>query len=208
MEINSTQSWAWMINVIFGAIFSLGFMKLDGAFRRISLKSTSEAVQHLFIASGFLLFVFYYVSAYHMVTRVFPYTFNPYSGFRLFVDMVLLFHAMVILIRSMGLHPEKSTMGILVAMSVWHFGASIWQLLAAIEYGGGFKKINPLVFVPHYFFILFYWVIFYIWKFIAKKKQLTAFTTSRGLIFLLSFSAFVVSIYRYVQLYKLFGEGS
>lgn len=206
MELNSTQSWTWMINVIFGAIFSLGFVKLDSAVRKISLKSTSEAVQHLFIASGFLLFVFYYVSAYHMVTRVFPYTFNPYSGFRLFVDMVLLFHAMAILTRSMGLHPEKSTMGILLALSIWHFGASIWQLLAAVEYGGGFKNINPLVFMPHYYFILFYWVIFYTWKFIAKKKQLTAFTTSRVLVFLLSFSAFVVSIYRYVQLYKLFGE--
>ncbi|SDZ56732.1 hypothetical protein SAMN05444412_12626 [Rhodonellum ikkaensis] len=196
-----------MIDVIFGAIFSLGFVKLDAAFRRISLKSTKEAIQHLFVAAGFLLFVFYYVSAYHMMIRVFPYTFSPYSGFRLFVDLILLFHAMAILTRSMGLHPEKSTMGILIAMSVWHFGASIWQLMAAVEYGGGFQNINPVVFIPHYYFILIYWVVFWTWKFIAKKKRLSALATSRSLIFLLSFSAFAVSIYRYVQLYRLFGEG-
>lgn len=205
METDGTQNWTWMIDVIFGAIFSLGFVKLDNAVRRISLKSTAEAIQHLFIAIGFLLFVFYYVSAYHMMIRVFPYSFSPYSGFRLFIDLVLLFHAMAILTRSMGLHPEKSTMGIIIGMSVWHFGASMWQLTAALEYIGGFQKINLMGFLPHYFFILFYWIVFWTWKIIAKKKRLTAYATSRGLIFLLSFSAFVVAIYRYVQLYRIYG---
>jgi hypothetical protein len=202
MQDFSTQDWSWIIDVIFGAVFGLGFKQLDESVTRLSSESVKKAVIHILSSAGFLIFVFYYVSAYHLLIALFPYTLSPYSALRLFFDLVMLFQTMAILTRAFSLHPEKSTLGILIAMTVWHIGASFWHLVSMMEYE---QEIAFVVFIPHYLFILIYWSVWGIWIFISKLAKFSEDVYSRGWLYLLSLTAFCVAVYRYVQLFQAYG---
>lgn len=203
MQEFSTQDWSWIIDVIFGAVLGLGFRQLDISVTRLSSQSATKAVRHILCSAGFLIFVFYYISAYHLLIELFPYTFNPYSASRLFLDLVMLFQTMAILTRAFSLRPEKATLGIIIAMTVWHIGASFWHLLAVMEYEH--EKFAFIVFIPHYLFILFYWGVWGLWFLISRLAKFSEDVYSRGLLYLLSLSAFSVAIFRYVKLFQAYG---
>lgn len=203
MQDFSTQDWTWIIDVIFGAVFGIGFRRLDISVTRLSSQSATKAVIHILCSAGFLIFVFYYVTAYHLLIDRFPYTLSPYSALRLFLDLVLLFQTMAILTRAFSLRPEKATLGIIIAMTVWHVGASFWHILAVMEYEH--EKIDFLVFIPHYLFILIYWGVWGIWFFISRLAEFSEDVYSRGWLYLLSLSAFSVAVFRYVKLFQAYG---
>lgn len=203
MQDFSTQDWTWIIDVIFGVVFGIGFKQLDESVTRLSSESATKVVKHILSSAGFLIFVFYYVSAYHLLIARFPYSLSPYSAIRLFLDLVLLFQTMAILTRAFSLRPEKSTLGIIIAITIWHIGASFWHLLAVMEYEH--EKIDFIVFIPHYLFVLIYWGVWGIWLFISKLVEFSEDVSSRGGLYLLSLTAFGVAVFRYIQLFQSYG---
>lgn len=203
MQDFSTQDWTWIIDVIFGVVFGIGFKQLDESVTRLSSKSATKVVRHILSSAGFLIFVFYYVSAYHLLIARFPYSLSPYSAFRLFLDLVLLFQIMAILTRAFSYRPEKLTLGIIIAMTIWHVGASFWHLVAVMEYEH--EKIDFVVFIPHYLFIIIYWGVWGIWRFISKLAGFSEDIYSRGWLYLLSLTAFVVAVFRYIMLFQAYG---
>ncbi|MAD80934.1 MAG: hypothetical protein CMJ50_08850 [Planctomycetaceae bacterium] len=163
------KHWVWVIDVVFGAMIGMGYAKLDDALREARNVSKMEVARHMLCATGFLSFVVYDVGAYHILIDKYSYTITASSGFRYALDLMLIFLLMVILSRSMSYKAEESALTILIALSAWHFGASLWHFAAIIEYTENYPKL--VAYLPHLAFIATYWGVLGVWYMIARKRS-------------------------------------
>jgi len=205
--VEVSREWVWVLDVVFGGIITLGYQELEKSLR-VSIKKSKRAfATHVFVAFSFILFVIYDVSFYHILITRFPFNISALSGCRYVLDLLMAFALLNVLTRGLSCENEQFTGQILIALSVWHLGAAGWHFAASIEHTHHPPTLSA--FLPHFVFIGIYWSVLLIWFVVAKRmgwaETFQEATNSKWFLRLLALCVLAISVYRSVQLFRLFG---
>lgn len=201
------QQWVTIVDVVFGGIITLGYQRLEESLKIAIKESIWIFWRRTFTAFVFLFFVIYDVGVYHVIIKTYPYAVTALSGGRYVSDLLMAFALLIILVRGLSPNAERSGLEILIALTVWHLGAISWHLLAHFEKHHVLAPIGS--FLPHIIFISLYWTLLVVVSFVRygrlSRAGLLRNLTSVAYISSLSVLLLAVSIYRSVQILKMFG---
>jgi hypothetical protein len=203
--------WVWFVGVVLGSIIALKLQGLENELRPQSREGGSQPLparaKHLFGAVAFFVFFAYHVGAYHMLIHDFPYKASLFSGGRYVIDLIMAFCLMAMLTNGVSRRGHERSLGILIALTLWHSSAASWQFLASIEYYD--KAPSAIMYLPHFVFISIYWAVWpLLWLvlrivgIVGRGHPVTVLRLPAFFV-TLSVAVFAIAVYRYTQLFDI-----
>jgi hypothetical protein len=196
------ERWAWILDMVFGAIIAFGFQRLEEGLRVSAKSSVTAFLKHLFMASGFIGFVIYDIGVYHILIKKFPYDVSELSAVRYVLDLVMAFLLMVILVRGLSIDVGKHIFEILIALSMWHIAAMCWHFAASMQIKGSTPEWKT--FFPHILFVMIYWSTFALWYLTGAQDRRSKLAEPTGFLMLLALSLLLISAWRSNQMIQKF----
>jgi hypothetical protein len=191
------QRWIWILDIIWGAIVGIAFERLDGALR--SCTNLGDIIKHVAVAACLFIFFLYDVGVHHLLVRTFPYRESILSACRYFLDIVMAFLLMLLLVSGLTAKPERSTIVILVAITSWHLGASAWHFLATWEHEH--KLPTRVRVLPHLISVGGYWLLVGIW-YLIRLSTSSVNWHAQSLLFIVCGAIFLVALVRSYQVVR------
>jgi hypothetical protein len=208
-ERRMMERWAWILDVLFGAILAFAFETLEKNWTMAWDESGGQAMVLLFVALCVFSFFLYDVLVYHFIITRYPYRLTLLSACRYVLDIFMAFLLMQVVVPALQAHPETELIGILVALTLWHFCAAVWHCLANVDH----EKCLPKAFAlaPHFAFVGIYWLVMIGWYLVRlfglelHDCERIRRCTSPSFLLLLCTVVLGVSLYRSRQLISRFG---
>jgi hypothetical protein len=196
------ERWAWILDMVFGAIIAFGFQRLEEGLRASAKSSMTAFLKHLFMASGFIGFVIYDIGVYHILIKKFPYDVSELSAVRYVLDLLMAFLLMVILVRGLSIDAGKHVFEILIALSMWHIAAMCWHFAASMQINGSRPELKT--FSPHILFVMIYWSTFALWYLTGAQDRQSKLAEPTGFLVWLALPLLLISIWRSNQMIQTF----
>ena len=137
--------WLWLMDVMFGGIAIIEFQRLiDSTLTINSCPSESIILTFVGAISVFIFFI-YDVTVLHFLYKKYPYNLTWLSTSRFLIDLIMVFLLAMVIIPVMTVAPYKSTVTLLLSVSIWHIFALLWHLLAEYESNQAFPPIKQIL---------------------------------------------------------------
>jgi hypothetical protein len=198
------ERWAWILDVLFGAILAVAFEALSKNLDQVWDETPREAARVMFVALCFMSFFLYDVFVYHFVITLYPYRISFLSACRYVLDILMAFLLMEVLVPGVRPGPKPEVVKILVSLTLWHLCAAAWHCLANWDH---FKKAPPpFSLFPHLGFIVLYWSTVLGWMLIRGAAGWPTRLEEVSTLVALGVPVLAVALYRSRQLIQRLGR--